>query len=108
MTIERRYAMTRLGTGDYVFPSNDRSLMLRVWRYEDAPTGDHRDGVRPYWAAGRFRGTAEQAVASMERDLREFGYVDHADWIETDSFLRTRQEAIDDALRAVERMPRTQ
>jgi hypothetical protein len=107
MTIERRYAMTRLSAGDYVFPSNDASLMLRVWRYDDAPTGDHRDGVRPYWAAGRYRGTADQAVASMERDLGDHGYVDHADWIETDSFLRTRQEAIDDALRSAERLTQT-
>lgn len=37
-TTERKYAMTRIATGDYLLPSNDARTIWRIERYTDGPS----------------------------------------------------------------------
>ncbi len=51
LTPERKYAMTRVGTGDYLMPSNDGKTLWRFTRYTDGPSFglDHWSRDRELW-----------------------------------------------------------
>lgn len=104
-TMERRYQLTRICSGDYVFPSNDGRTLWRVSRYEEDGSLETDEGrvVRgTFWRAGRFNGSLERADALMRRDPDEF--LSWASWIEWDSLLPTREAALDAALKAAATM----
>ena len=53
---ERKYAMTRLGKGDYLLPSNDARWLLRIATYEEDGSAEYGDGkpvVGTFWAVYR-------------------------------------------------------
>jgi hypothetical protein len=56
MTVERRYAFTRVDKGDYLLPSNDGKVLWRLRTYTDGPSGGldwPRD--RTVWGIWKWR-----------------------------------------------------
>jgi hypothetical protein len=97
-TIERRYTLTRVRAGSYLLPSNDGQTLWHIFSFEDGRSHGIDEPDRTYWACARFRGTFDQAQMAAWRDIRDYGYLQSDRWFETDSYLRTRREAIDSAL----------
>ena len=88
--VERKYALTRVASGDYLLPSNDGKTLWRIKRYFDEEA-DAELSLKPgwYWAAWRFLG-------SLDADT-----LDVDDWEQWDMWswrITTRKECIDDAL----------
>lgn len=93
MSIERKYAFTRLAQGDYLFPSNDGRTLWRVRRYVEGPSAGldwPRDKM--VWGVWKW----------LERiDLKGSSYIDPDDdsrWEFTEGFHDTRKESIARAL----------
>lgn len=90
---ERKWQMIRLKAGDYLLPSNDRATVFRIYRYTDGPSGGlDMPKDRDFWAAWRWLKDPEGL------DEIAFDYFPDG-WTEVATFLDTRQEAIDAALR---------
>ncbi len=100
MTEQRKYALTRLSAGDYIFPSNGGTRLWRVYTYEE--DGSLYRGERQvkgtFWAAARFEGTVAQAERLFAADPDEF--LSWSMWEFWAGPLRSRAEAIAEALRA--------
>lgn len=96
---KRKYVLSRIAAGDYIFLSNDAKTLWRVYRYEE--DGSLVDGDQPvtgqFWAAARFDGTVAAAERLMKQDPDEF--IGWTSWEHWASPLRTREEAIEEALR---------
>jgi hypothetical protein len=92
---ERIYPLVRITAGDYLLPSNDGRELWRIYRYHEDGSLEDGDGSRirgDFWGAARYRyGSPEQAV--HDEDLTEWNCWDI--WV---TLLRTRQEAIEEAL----------
>jgi hypothetical protein len=91
----RKYALTRVATGDYIFPSNDGKTIWRVAKYEDGPSHglDEMPRDRELWGLWKWR----------EPIGLQSPYVDTGDWNRWEfweGWHETRQEAIDAALKA--------
>lgn len=101
MEPERKYAMTKLAPGSYLLPSNDATKLFHIYRFEDGRSyGLQDEPDRMWWACARYRGSYDSAVRSVERNIDDYGYIaDRDDWIEVDSYLRTRAEAVTAAMR---------
>lgn len=85
MTVERRYALIYVNTGDYLCPSNDGTELWRFTRYEDGPAlGAEVAGT--FWAALRAPMPSGGVIEGDDLDLMEFVHV-HVQ-------LRTRRDAI--------------
>jgi hypothetical protein len=91
MTTTRKYAMTRVGTGDYLMPANDAQALWRLARYTEDGSATLDDGtpvLGEFWGVWRWRGTMHDLI-----DL---------EWYEWDMWaqgFRTRAEAEREALR---------
>jgi hypothetical protein len=93
---ERVYAMTRLGPGDYLLPSNDGQTLWRLRSYEEDGSAERWDGTPIhglFWAVLRFLGGPPQSLEADDLDDPS-----RWDWYETN--LSTRREAITVALGA--------
>lgn len=110
--MERVYQLTKINKGDYMFPSNDGTLLLRVDRYYEDGSASWTDTTKDppvekkivgyFWRAGRYRGTLEEAQAridSLRNDDDAFDFLTWEDWVETDGLMLTREEAIQSALK---------
>ena len=91
---ERKWAMVRIGAGDYLLPSNDGATLWRIYRYEDA---DNAGPLRMFWAAARYDGTMAEAERLMNWDPHEF--LSWIRWSSWHTLLATRKEAIAAAVR---------
>ncbi len=100
METTRRYRMTRIGDGDYVFPSNDCLTLWRVYRYREDGSAEWGNGGAPilgdFWAAARFEGSFEDASSLAFTDREQF--LSWEDWEFVAGPLFTRREAIHHAL----------
>ena len=95
-TMKRKYALIRIAKGDYLLPSNDAQTIWRIRRYVDGPSSGIMDwpSDREVWGLWRWEG-----------DLRQSDYVDTEDlerWELVGGALRTRADAIEEALRVGE------
>jgi hypothetical protein len=95
---DRRYALTRVRAGSYLLPSNDMEVLWHIYSFEDGRSHGLDVPDRTYWACACYRGSYRAAVDAVARDLEDYGYVTRDDWHETDSYLRTRADAIRAAL----------
>ena len=97
---ERKYSLTKIVPGDYVFPSNDATRLLRVHRYfedgslrEEVSPGVYRTVRGHFWAAQRWDGPLEQAIEEAQvMEIDE--WQDDRRWNTCDCLLRTREDAI--------------
>lgn len=106
--MERRYRMTRLPGGDWIFLANDGRTVCRVGSYmEDGSAENGRGGyiTGRRWIAWHFNGTPDYFNATL--DVNEDAILDRWDphfWREVAYMERTRAEAIAAALKAPERV----
>lgn len=99
MKTERKYKMTRVRAGSYLLPSNDGETLWHIYRFEDGRSyGLQDEPDRMWWGCARFRGTFEEASASVIRDLMDMDYISDRRWTETGSYFRSRAGAIEYAL----------
>ena len=91
---ERKYALHRIATGDYLLPSNDAKTVWRIAKYTEGPSsgveGWTRD--REVWGCWKWHRPMEIGNA-----------VDTGDWSGWEfweGMCETRQEAVDAALKA--------
>jgi hypothetical protein len=95
-TLERKWQMLRIESGDYLLPSNDLESVFRIRRYEDGPSFglDPEDFPRDreYWSLSRWKGSPD-AVDAKAIDNFPTG------WETVAEMLATRQAAITEALR---------
>lgn len=99
--IARKYVLTKLARGDYLLPSNDAKTLWRIARYEDRATSDER-GVVGVHAWRLWRWTEPLGGAPAVQHWAYPAFVDPGDWSlweMVESKLRTRAEAIREALR---------
>ena len=96
---ERRYALIRIAAGDYLLPSNDAQTLWHIYSFVDGYIGGLDEPNRTYWGCARYPGTLEQAQAAVERDIDNYGYIQHGDWREVETYQPTRKAAIDAALK---------
>lgn len=92
---ERKYAMTRLGPGDYLLPSNDAKTLWRITRYEEDGSaiyvnadGSERPLTGMYWMTWKYKRPLDSGEAL---NMDEF--------VPWDLLLPTRAAAIRAALR---------
>lgn len=87
----RKYALERVGKGDYVFLSNDDVTVWRVARYREdgsAVTASGRELRAEFWGVWRFMGRDTNRVYPI--DWNDFEMYEH--------MVRSRREAIEIAL----------
>jgi len=90
--------MVRVSAGDYLLLSNSGQTLWRIQRYEDGPSyGLDLPRDVQVWSCARYRGTPEEA----QRDPDLLERWDH--WVETAGHMRTRREAVTEALETSER-----
>jgi hypothetical protein len=99
--VERKYVLAKLARGHYLLPSNDARTLWRIVRYEDLATSDGRGVVAVHrWRL--WRCTEPLGGASTVQHWAYPAFVDTDDWSLweiAESNLRTRSEAIQEALR---------
>jgi len=92
MAAERRYALTKIAPGDYMFPSNDGTILWRISRYTDGPSnGLEIPRDREFWGLWQWN----------ER-VRPGSYIDTSSWDRWDfceGHLDNRRDVIDAAMR---------
>ncbi len=93
--VERKYAMTRIGPGDYLLPANDGATLWRIYSYEEDGSAERMDGSKvlgTFWMAAKF----DTRVA--QNDLLPYDFLEWHRWEPWTSTLTTRREAIKAAL----------
>jgi len=98
---ERRYALVRVGKGDYLLPSHDLQTLWRIRSYlEDGSAfwvdekGAEHEIRGTFWSVHRYSGTPAQAAD--DDDLLDPDESDR--WSAWGYGFRTRQEAVADAI----------
>jgi hypothetical protein len=87
---QRKYALTKVTSGDYLLPSNDGKTIWRIMRYTDGPSNGldiPRD--RDFWEVRRWTAKGLDQYVDLE---------DWDRWQSEVSLLDTRAEAINTAL----------
>lgn len=92
---ERKYALRKLGVGDYLLLSNDGRTLWRLHRYQDGPSYGLEDMPRDRWF---WRAFSWPKPLAKDTRLDAFDVDDLSRWREEATMLSTRQEAIDCAL----------
>jgi hypothetical protein len=91
---ERKYALVKVGAGDYILPSDDAATLWRIRIYEDGPShGLDWPRDRDLWGIWRWTGL-----------IGPTAYVDIDDWGHWEMVgggYDRRREAIEAALRIV-------
>jgi hypothetical protein len=104
MAVERKYQMVRVSAGDYMLMSNSGKSLWRFRRYHEYGMVEYDDGTKlvgDFWSCARYdyRGRSMPNGTDQMIDVIH----DPERWVTTADTLRTRQEAIDEALAAAER-----
>ena len=92
--VERKYAMTRIGPGDYILPDNDGATLWRIYSYEEDGSAEWMDGSKvrgTFWAAAKF-----DTWVAMSEPLPDF--LEWHRWQLWASTMTTRRKAIEAAL----------
>lgn len=96
---ERRYAMVRVATSDYLLPSNDREVLWRIATYVDGPSsGLDWPKDLTLWALWKLIGPIPAGVNEFENIIEDWD-----SWDFWEGGLKTRKEAIAAAMTADER-----
>lgn len=93
---ERLWQMSRVAKGDYLLLSNDKRTLWRIWSYvEDGSATDvlGRRIVGTFWECSYYRDGVPD-----ERELVD-DVLDARRWHPWATMLRTRREAVDEAMR---------
>lgn len=99
MTGQRVYAMTKIGPGDYLLPSNDATTLFRIYTYQEDGSAEFvaRPGAKPKPLVGTFWAIARRPFPNLDADpseLLSWG----GGWEFAGGPYRTRAQAIEAAL----------
>ena len=106
MAAERKYALIRIGPGDYLLPGNDGLTLYRISAYEEMGDGYYTDArgrerriTGRYWQAAEYvhgAGTVEAAMREADADLLDWSD-DYGNerWATTVHGVKTRALAIE-------------
>lgn len=89
MQTQRKYALTKVGKGDWLLPSNDGRTIWRIAQYEDGPSHGLIDWPRDERVWGVWKWTGHGDAVDPDE------WADWEMWIGT---LTTRATAIEEAL----------
>lgn len=91
---ERKWVLSKLAAGDYMFASNDALTLWRIQRYVDGPSFGLMDWPRDrdLWRVRRW--TGDFSTGEITREDAE----DWSQWEPVEDGFDTRREAIDYAL----------
>lgn len=106
MTIARKYTLTRIRAGDYLLLSNDGTVLWRLSTYDEDGSAQKPAAGGKGWVSirGRFWGLWKYRHHPDSR-YRQTPITWH-DWSEfemTDSMFKTREQAIEQAMKDDER-----
>lgn len=93
-TATRRYTMTRLAAGDYLWPSNDGGTLWRAQRYYEDGSLVRDDGST---VVGAFWRLLSRPMPPAHTPLEDV--LDVNGWNEIDALLNTRAQALSAAAR---------
>lgn len=85
---DRKYALIRIEAGDYLLPSNDGKVLWRIMR------GEEDDGTGRFYSVWQVWRWVHSPATTRACDLGDW-----EQWEMADSFSRTRQNAINNAMR---------
>lgn len=90
---QRKYALTKIQSGDYILPGNDGQTLYRLTTYEDGPSHGLVDWPRDrtFWGVWRYTRRVSEG-GSLDVDNWD-------DWEMVGTYCETRKDAIDEALR---------
>lgn len=89
---ERKYAMSKVASGDYLLPSNDGQTIWRVARYTDGPSnGLQIPRDRTFWGVWRWMGDVSPGAAVDTEDW--------STWEMCGGLCDSRADAVEAALR---------
>lgn len=89
---DRKYALTKIGTGDWLLPSNDGRILWRIRLYdEEIPVGDDAFETRERWGVWKWLGHIAPGAVPDPMEPEEWDFFE--------GFHETRREAIDAALK---------
>lgn len=81
-TVDRKYAFTKVATGDYLLPSNDAQIIWRIMCYTDGPSnGLEIPRDRDFWGVWKWTGPIDR--------------VDPDDWTRWEVYLSLRDSRAD-------------
>jgi hypothetical protein len=108
-TIERKYQMIRVSAGDYLLPSNGGKTLWRIRRYyEDGSAVSGRwPNEKPiigyFWSCARYKTPLQEIPPHVLGEHAEDFLNDWCSWVECASLMKTRSEAVNEALEISER-----
>jgi hypothetical protein len=98
----RKWAMTRIRSGDYLLPSNDARTLWRISEYaEDGSAGNYDGAGRwvpitgRFWQVSKFKGPLPAVDATLPDD-----FLDWDNWETHTTGLLKRKYAVEVALNA--------
>ena len=104
VAIERKYQMVRIGSGDYMLMSNSGLSLWRLRRYRETGMVEYDNGTKlvgDFWSCARYEYRGRSLPNGTDQMIDVIH--DRERWVTTADTLKTRQEAIDEALAAAER-----
>ncbi len=95
--IERKYALTRIEKGDYLWASNDAKTIWRLSTYTEGPSRGLVDWPRDrtVWGLWRWDGPRREGLELNGEDVDDWNY-----WEMWEGMFETRTAAIEAAMTA--------
>ncbi len=97
---QRKFALTKITAGDWLFPSNDGQTLWRVYSYREDGSAEWVNGGAPilgtFWACAKFIGP----MATADRLLRSGDLLGWENWESWATTLKSRREAVNEAMRS--------
>jgi hypothetical protein len=103
-TLERKYAMVRIKSGDYIQPSNDATMLWRIYQYtEDGESEFSSDGKTWHKVKGIFWATAKyDRPFNNAGEWMDYDFLEWQNWLTWETGFKTRKDAVAAALRVLE------
>jgi len=100
MVEARKYALTRVRAGNYLFPSNDDRWLWWIYSYTEYGTLSYEVGPNEYRTiTGRFWACARRPMPKPDAVMDDDFFYSY-EWAYWDGLFKTRKEAIDAAMKA--------
>lgn len=94
---ERRYALVKISSGDYLLPSNDANTLWRISSYLEDGSAEWVGGRKlrgTYWQTAKYRDPLPTAGGDMPADFLEWDR-----WETWETCIASRGKAIESTLR---------
>lgn len=96
-TVERKYVLTKVASGDYLLPSNDGKILWRIHSFTEGPSSGLGESIptdRTFWAIKKWRRALSQEALEISPPNPD----DWDQWEHVEEWFDTRAKAIEAAL----------